>query len=154
MNRQDQISGLVWLLVGICIIVGSLSFLRIGTAREPGPGLFPLIAGISLSFFSLIIVVNAMFGRFPEKRSIGELWAGLNWKGICWVMAALLIYASLLERAGFLLVTTLLLIYLFRAIEPQQWKLAVGLSILASIFSYLVFDRLLEGQLPKGFLGF
>ncbi len=87
-------------------------------------------------------------------RSLGELWTGLNWKGTCYVVAALLIYAALLEKVGFLIWTTLLLIYLFRAIEPQKWKLAIGLAILASLLSYLVFDRLLEGQLPRGFLGF
>jgi len=154
MNRQDQLSGLVWLLVGLLVIIGSLSFLRTGTTHEPGPGLFPLIAGISLSLFSLIILIKGTLVRISEKRSLGELWAGSNWKGICYVVAALLIYAAMLERVGFLLLTTFLLIYLFRAIEPQKWKLAIGLSIIASILSYLVFDRLLEGQLPRGFLGF
>ena len=154
MNRQDQLSGLVWLLVGLLVIIGSLSFLRIGTTHEPGPGLFPLIAGISLSLFSLIILIKGTLVRISEKRSLGELWAGSNWKGICCVVAALLIYAAMLERVGFLLLTAILLVYLFRAIEPQKWKLAIGLSILASIVSYVVFDRLLEGQLPRGFLGF
>jgi putative tricarboxylic transport membrane protein len=154
MNRRDQLSGLVWLLAGLCITIGSLYSLRIGTTREPGPGLFPLIAGISLSLFSLTILIKATLVRILDKKSLGELWTGLNWKGICYVVAALLIYAVMLERIGFLLLTTLLLVYLFRAIEPQKWKLAIGLSILASILSYVVFDRLLEGQLPRGFLGF
>ena len=154
MNRQDQLGGLVWLLAGLCITIGSLSSLRIGTTYEPGPGLFPLIAGILLSLFSSVILIKATFGRLAEKRSLREVWAGLNWKGICCVVAALVIYAVMLERIGFLLLTTLLLIYLFRAIEPQKWKLAIGLSILASILSYVVFNRLLEGQLPRGFLGF
>jgi putative tricarboxylic transport membrane protein len=154
MNRQDQLSGLVWLLAGLSITIGSLSSLRIGTAHEPGPGLFPLIAGVSLSLFSCIILIKATFTRTSENKGLGELFVGLKWKDIGYVVAALLIYAAMLESIGFLLLTTLLLIYLFRAIEPQKWKLAIGLSILASLLSYLVFDRLLEGQLPRGFLGF
>jgi len=154
MNRQDQISSLIWLLLGLFIIIGSLSSLKIGTARDPGPGLFPIIAGVSLSLFSFVILVKATFVKTSEKRSLRELWTGLNWERIFYVTGALLLYSILLQTVGFLLLTLLLLIFLFRAIEPQKWKLAIGISILASVISWLVFDRLLQVQLPRGFLGF
>jgi len=154
MDKQDQITSLVWLLIGLSITIGSISSLRIGTTREPGPGLFPLLAGFLVSFFSLAILIKATFSKTSEKRNLRKLWDGLNWRGVVYTIGALLTYSSLLEVVGFLLTTLLLLIYLFRAIKPQKWRLAIGLSFLLSIVSYLVFDRFLQVQLPRGFWGF
>ena len=154
MDRQDQISSLSWLLIGLFITIGSIYSLRTGTTSNPGPGFFPLIAGILLAVFSLAILLKATFAKKSEKNGLRSLWAGLNWGGIFYTMGALLIYSMLLKTIGFLLMTFLLLIYLFRVIEPQKWKLAIGLSILASSISYILFGRILQLQLPRGFLGF
>ncbi len=153
MNRQEQVAALVWLLVGLFIIIYALRALRVGTTRAPGPGFFPLVAGISLAFFSLIVLLKETFGKISGKGTKGELRNDLNRRGIVYVTIALLVYAVLLETVGFLVMTTVLLIYLFRAIVPQKWGFAVGLSILAVGVSYLIFDRLLQLQLPRGFLG-
>jgi putative tricarboxylic transport membrane protein len=154
MNRKDLVSSLGWLLIGLSIITGSVCSLEIGSANEPGPGLFPLLAGILVSFLSLIILLKAAFTKTSEKRSLRKLWEGLNWPKIFYTIGALLIYAIALEAVGFLLMTLLLLIFLFRKIEPQKWKLTIGLSIIASVSSYLIFNKLLQAQLPMGFLGF
>jgi hypothetical protein len=50
--------------------------------------------------------------------------------------------------------TALLLLFLFRAIEPQKWKMAIGLAISSSVGFYLLFDRVLQVSLPKGIFGF
>jgi putative tricarboxylic transport membrane protein len=154
MNRKDLLSSLIWMSIGLSIIIGSVSSLEIGTASEPGPALFPLLAGVLISFLSLVILLKAAFAKTSEKWSPRELWEGLNWPKIFYTIGALLIYAIMLERVGFLLMTLLLFIFLFIKIEPQKWKLAIGLSILASVGSYLIFDRLLQAQLPRGLLGF
>jgi len=154
MNRKDLVSSLIWLVIGLSIIIGSVSSLEIGTANEPGPALFPLLAGIFVSFLSSLILLKAAFAKTSEKWSLRKLWEGLNWPKIFYTIGALLIYAIMLEIVGFLLMTLLLFIFLFRKIEPQKWKLTIGLSILASVGAYLLFDRLLQAQLPRGFLGF
>lgn len=63
-------------------------------------------------------------------------------------------YAFLLEKAGFVVSTFLLLFVLFKAVEHQGWRLAVGGSLAVAIASYAIFDRWLMLQLPKGFWGF
>jgi len=67
---------------------------------------------------------------------------------------ALFWYAIFLEILGFLMVTFLLLIFLFRGIEPQRWLVSVGGSALASLICYAIFELWLKTQLPKGILGF
>jgi putative tricarboxylic transport membrane protein len=71
-----------------------------------------------------------------------------------YTIAILFVYALLLESVGFLLMTLLLFIFLFRRIEPQKWKFVTGVSVLASVGAYLIFDRILQVQLPRGFFGF
>jgi len=154
MNRLDQVGSLVWLFVGMLIILGSLLSLKVGTANDPGPGLFPFLAGILLTVFSLTIFLKATFQKRSERKSVHNLWAIPHWKKVAYTIAVLFIYALLLERVGFLFMTLLLFIFLFRKIEPQKWKLVIGLSVLASVGAYLIFDRILQVQLPRGLFGF
>ena len=153
MDKRDLVSSLVWFSMGLFIILGSLS-LEIGTLNNPRSGLFPLIAGSLLSLFSLVILTQATLAKTSEKKSLSELFAGSHWRKVLYTIGVLLIYSIMLNTIGFLVVTLLLLIFLFRGIEPQKWKIAIGLSILASVISYLLFDRALQLQLPRGFLGF
>ena len=154
MDKKDLVSSSAWLFIGLCIIVGTVSTLEVGTANEPGPGLLPLIAGILVACLSLVIFLKAVVVKTSEKWSLSKSWEGSNWLKLFYTIAALLIYAALLETVGFLFMTLLLLVFIFRWVEPQKWGLTIGLSILASGGAYLVFDRLLQAQLPKGFLGF
>ena len=153
MDKRDLVSSLVWFSVGLFIVFGSLS-LEIGTLNNPRSGLFPLIAGSLLSLFSLVILTQATLAKTSEKKSLSKLFAGSDWRKVLYTIGALLIYSITLDTIGFLVVTLLLLIFLFRGIEPQKWKIAIGLSLLASVVSYLLFDRALQLQLPRGFLGF
>jgi len=138
----------------LLIIIGSLSLLEVGTFYNPGPGLFPLMMGILLSFLSLIILMSAILNKAAEKRKLAELWEGSNWQKMLYTAGSLFVYPLVLDILGFLLTTFLLLVFLFRAIEPQKWRIAIGSSILISIAFYLVFDRTLQVQLPRGFCGF
>ena len=154
MNRQDQLSSLVLFLIGLFIITASFSMLKIGSLLNPGPGLFPGLTGFLLIVFSLAILLRATFGHTSEEKGVRSLWAGLNWPKVLYTTGVLLIYAIALNMIGFLIMTLLLLIFLLRIVEPKKWKLTITVSILASVISYLIFDRILQVQLPRGFIGF
>jgi len=122
--------------------------------NDPGPGLFPFLAGMLLIVFSLSVFLKATFQKESGKKNIRQLWATSHLKKVLYTIAVLLIYTLLLERVGFLLMTLLLFIFLLRKIEPQKWRLVIGLSVLASVGAYLMFDRILQVQLPRGLFGF
>ena len=78
--------------------------------------------------------------------------AGMRWvKGI-YVLLALLIYTFAFVHIGFVLSTILLLVFLFKAIEPERWTIAIGGAILASLVCFVVFSLWLDVQLPRGFI--
>ena len=151
MKKNDQMSSLVWLLLALYICTESMR-LPLGAWRDPGPGFLPLGSGIILGILSGIAYLKASMSKSPEAK--GSWYSKERWKNLVVVVVALFAYAIFLEILGFLLATFLLLIFLFRGIEPQKWVVSIGGSALASFISYAVFELWLKTQLPKGILGF
>ena len=151
MKSHSRISTLVWLLFALLICVESLR-LPLGSWRDPGAGFLPLGAGIFLAILSAI----AFFQTGPQKGEKVQRyrWSKGRWKSIVLILLALCGYGIFLDFLGFLLTTFFLLILLFRFVEPQPWKVAIGGSLLASVLSYVVFEIWLKTQLPPGVLGF
>jgi putative tricarboxylic transport membrane protein len=150
-KKYDQISSLAWLLFAIYICIESLR-LPLGSMREPGAGFLPLGSGLCLGVLSVVVYFQA---RFREKDDVRRSWYSKErWKSLLIILAALFAYSLLLEFLGFLVSTFILLLMLFRLVQPRRWVVAVGGSASASILSYVVFEVWLKTQLPRGILGF
>ncbi len=151
MKRNDAISSLVWMSLAAYICIESVR-LPVGSWRDPGSGFFPLLSGIFLGLLSGLTFIKAFL---QKKEDGGETWYSKHkWKSLTAVLVVLFGYAFFLEIFGFLLSTFLLLIFLFRGIEPQRWVVSIGGSAVASFLSYAVFELWLKTQLPKGIFGF
>src|SRR3990172_12652274 len=93
--------------------------------------------------------LSRAIGAGPLRRAPGAavaLWAGSRWRKIILVVAALVGYAYALERLGFFLTTVLVLIFLFKAIEPQRWTVAVAGAVLTALAAYRLFHLWLGAQ--------
>ena len=153
MKRHDQMSSLVWLAfaISICIESSRLSF---GSFHNPGPGFLPLLIGILLGVFSVVVFLRTSLSGKPQEN-IRSWYPKERWKKLIRVLAALFAFSFCLEVLGFLVSTFLLLVFLFRyGMEPKRWVVSIGGSALASFSSYAVFELWLRTQLPKGILGF
>ena len=69
------------------------------------------------------------------------------------VIAVLFIYGLAFVPLGFILSTFLLLVFLFKAVEPQRWSVAILGSIITTVTAYGIFQVWLGSQLPAGLLG-
>jgi len=150
MKKYDQMSSLLWLALAFYIGIESLR-LPLGSWRDPGPGFLPLGAGIGLAILSLTVFSQARFRT--EERTRQGWYSQERWKSLLVILGVLFGYALFLDFLGFLVSTFLLLVMLFRFVEPQRWVVAIGGSALASIASYIVFEVWLKTQLPKGIFG-
>jgi hypothetical protein len=65
----------------------------------------------------------------------------------------LVVYIFSLSILGFLVGTFLLLLFLFRIMEPLPWRTVILASIVTLGAAYLLFDVFLGTQLPKGIWG-
>ena len=150
MKKYDRVSSLLWLSFALYIGIESLR-LPLGSWRDPGPGFLPLGAGICLAILSLTAYFQAR-SRVEEKTRKGW-YSPEKWKSLVFILAVLFGYALFLDYLGFLISTFLLLVMLFRFVEPQRWVVCIGGSALISIASYVIFEIWLKTQLPKGILG-
>jgi len=65
-----------------------------------------------------------------------------------------LAYYLFLNSLGFNLVSFFLTAFLFAFYASRRWPAAIGLAVITTGLAYLLFEVLLEGNLPKGLLGF
>ena len=149
MRKYDILSGLFLLVVSLAILGGSLQ-LQVGTLTAPGAGFFPLVTGLVLGIFSVLIIAQAReTGKVPVR-----FWApAANRKGIYLSFLFILVYALLLERLGFIVSTTLFFILFSRYVSGHRWTTAVFFALVTSLATYFVFNLLLHAPLPEGIMG-
>jgi len=144
---RDLVSGLFWLAVAIFAAVQGLS-LKLGNLNRPGAGFFPFWGGVVLGLLSIVLVVSSR-GRDAAggSRARSESSKPLV------VVGALLGYLLLLETLGFVAVTFLFLLLLFR-LERLTWAFSAVSAGVGALASYVLFQLWLKTQLPTGPFGF
>lgn len=152
MNRQDQYSGLFWLMVAIFVCWKS-NQMRIGTFHSPGPGFFPFWSGFSLGAFSLILVVTNILEK-KEGGKIINLWKGIDWGYVILTLVFLFMWAIFLDRVGYLITTFGVMALLFALGRgPRPWVHVVA-ALITTMVTYFIFYVWLNVSLPKGIFGF
>ena len=151
-KRRDIISSIFWLALGMGICYGGYN-LEVGSLNDPGSGFMFFWVGI----FMIALSVGILFRAIKETAVPGELkrvfWTEIRLMKIISVLAALVLYAYLFTFLGFILSTVLLLIFLFKVVEPQTWTKAILGAVISSLTAYAVFHLWLGSQLPLGLLG-
>lgn len=152
MNRQVVISAIFWLWISIFVCKESLKS-DIGSLHAPGPGFIPFWSAVVLGVFTiLLVIVSTLKGQLKAK--ITDLWKGMQWQRVGWILCALLLYLLLLPRLGFLITTFGLMVLAMATIKRGRlWLLGINALIIV-LASYLVFNVFLDVKLPKGPLGF
>jgi putative tricarboxylic transport membrane protein len=149
MSKADQWSGSVWFIFSLFACYLSYK-LGLGTVHQPGPGFVFFWTAIVVAVLSLVVVVKSFAEEPTEEKKVYFTTSGVR-KTVL-VLLALFLYGLLLEWAGFIVMTLLLLIFLLRAIEKKTWLFTLLMSLTATALSYLLFETALQSQLPKGLL--
>ena len=148
---RDVVSGLFWLAVAIFAVVQGFA-LKLGALNRPGPGFFPFWGGVVLGVLSLALLVGSWTKRARPAPAAPAPVLLESWKLLV-VIGALLAYVVLLEWLGFVIVTVLFLVLLFR-LERRGWTFSVVSAFLGGAASYALFQLWLKTQLPVGPFGF
>ncbi len=149
MEKANQISSVFWLILGLAIAWGSYR-MGVGSLNHPGPGFLPFGCGMILAGLAALVFVKGTLSPGGKTGTFQRLWGGTRWHKGVYVVGALLAYNFIFGYLGFILSTILLLLFLFKAIEPQKWSVAVAGALIASLASYVLFARWLDVQLPLG----
>lgn len=152
MKGHQRISSIFWIVLGMYVAIHAYR-LGIGHFRQPGPGLIFFLAAL----FIIILGIFDLAGGFIKIFKTDEekpIWSGVQWPNVLIILAILLIYVFVLNVLGFILSTFLLMLSLFKAIEPTRWWVAIVSSIITTLLSYGIFEIWLKVPFPHGFLGF
>jgi putative tricarboxylic transport membrane protein len=154
MKTLDLASGLFWLFISSAAFAGSLR-LGIGTAESPGMGFMPAAASVVLGILSLVLLVKAVIKKMQDMTA--DTTAAILGKNAFMVLIAVVIYAIVMPKLGYLIGTFLLMTFLYWFLERNGIKgLLRGtiISLLTTVASYYLFAVLLHCSFPVGILSF
>ena len=153
MNRW--IGGIFWLVIGLYVGIKAY-LLGLGSLHHPGPGFIFFVAALLLIILSLFDL-GASLAKKPGKGQGGtgdSLWRGVRWQKVLLVIGGLSAYIYCYNLLGFFVSTFLIMVFLFKGVEPTKWWVAIASSIVTISISYGIFKVWLEVPFPAGILGF
>jgi putative tricarboxylic transport membrane protein len=148
MRRADLVGG-----IGLVLFAGfyfERSFvISTGLASDRlGPTFFPRVLASVLALLAAVLIVRALRNRTDPTPL-----APVRTARLFGVLGLTVVWALLLPRAGFLLVTPLLLGSIMWTMGLRRWRGLIGVSLGMTLVLYLVFVRALKVLLPMGPLG-
>ncbi len=155
MRTKDLIGSLLWLLAGCYVAIHSYR-MGLGRLHQPGPGFIFFLAALLLMILSIVAVAKAIWQKPDAETGKGapQVWSGVRWKKILLVLGAAAAYVCIFNTLGFVTSTFLLMVLLFKGVEPTRWQIAILNSIVTTLFSYLIFKLWLGVPFPEGILGY
>jgi len=153
MKKTFLINDIFWMTLAFLTCFGGLK-LGFGSFRQPQAGFMPFLAGLLLGLLALVDLIFGLLTQWRGEKGDKEIWAEISWQKIIMTLAVLFIYTALFSFLGFIIGTILLLLFLFRLMEPKPWWIVLTASLVTTGFFYVGFKMGLDSQLPRGLLGF
>ena len=147
----DILPGLFWIGLSIFAMAGAYK-LELGDFRDPGAGLMPFLIGAVLFLVSLPIVLKPIFKLKPRDEISKKTDSGkIDLVKVVSVSGSLFAYCLLLQEVGYLITTTLLLLFLLKTASSRKWRFVIIGSLLTVIVTYFGFT-FLGLRFPRGIL--
>jgi hypothetical protein len=121
-SPKDLVAGLLFIAVGITAIAIATNY-TLGTAARMGPGYFPRILGM------LMIVLGAVLA-LRSLRLDGPPLPGWKWRPVLVVLASVVVFGLIVNHAGLVLSTILLIAMASAASHEFRPKEAIISGIL------------------------
>jgi hypothetical protein len=139
-HPKDFYAGLIFIAFGIAAIVIGSNY-ALGSAARMGPGYFPRILGIALIVLGAALSLRALSIK-------GDRVPKFHWRPTLVVLGSVTLFGYIVNYAG-LVLSTIILIVLSSAASPEfRFKEAVISGVLLSILVVCVFVLGLKLQLP------
>jgi len=150
---NDAVWGVLLLVLSAAVFLAIRSFPNI-PGQNIGPGAFPALIATGLAGCAVILLVRGV----RELRAGGRLLVFGEWlrsprhvANFLLTCGAIVFYLLTVERLGFLVTATLLLLALFLQLKVKPW-LAVVVAVAAAFAIHAAFYKLLRVSLPWGVL--
>ena len=119
-----------------------------------GPRAFPLTLGVALAGLSLLLLVRCyLAGNGPAEHSGDADSPHFNVVPALVVLGEILLYGFLLQKVGFLLATTAIVLFIMLfSLRLRSLKMIIGVTLGVPVGAWLIFEKLLGIYLANGSL--
>ncbi|HXZ37695.1 MAG TPA: tripartite tricarboxylate transporter TctB family protein [Thermodesulfobacteriota bacterium] len=151
-SRNQKITGFILFGFSLFYFFSSLR-LKLGTFKNPGPGLIPVAIGGFLLLCTGIYLIRVLRLKPPGEGNLAPSRRGpKNYPAIFGILGCTLAYPFLLEYGKFILSTFAIAYLMLAFLKPSRTLFPFFLALGMAVGSFLVFSRFLGVALPSGFL--
>jgi putative tricarboxylic transport membrane protein len=142
------------LLLGVIVLVDTTNMVVPPGSGSVGPQVFQTIIGIFIMAVALFLIVDILRGNYgqPEGTEFGEIESKTDFKTLGMVSASILTYPFLIERAGFVIASTVVFFGVGFAYGARQLIRNLIISLTFALIVYVTFTKGLSVELPAGLL--
>lgn len=140
---RDLAGGLACIAIGLFVVRHASRHYTVGELARMGPGFFPFVLGWMLAGLGALIAVLSL------RRTVQAL-EPPPWRprALAAVLAAVVVFALLVERAGLVPATLALTLVASAAERPYRWRRSIGLGLALALLAWLIFTVGLKMTLP------
>jgi Tripartite tricarboxylate transporter TctB family len=147
MKKAHIVAHAFW-VVFACAAAAESWRLGFGSFVRPGPGFVPFLTALVLGGLAAAAFVQTILRK--SGATTGGAFDVSNLLRVLLVIAVLAVYVLAWYYVGFLASTFLVLLFLFRCVEPLRWHTVLFASTLTLAATYILFSTLLGARLPTG----
>jgi hypothetical protein len=138
---KERLEGLFFFLVALYAFTSSLG-LSIGSLRQPGAGMFPLILSVLLFIVALLIFFSREAGG--KRVVLGQ------WGKPLLIILLTAGFIGFMEQLGYLTAASIYLFALFLLVSRFPFWKTAGLAGFLGLASWYFFEKILALHLPAG----
>ena len=119
-----------------------------GSLARPGPGLYPFFVGVAIAIFAAILTAaHVKSPPEPEPFERGQRTT------LVLMAATFCLWILAMPLLGYVLVTALATFAFCKTMKLEGWRKPFAISAGTAFFIYLLFDKWLYIDLPRGIFG-
>ena len=143
------------LILGLVVLYDTSKMLVPPGSGTVGPQIFPYVVSGFVIFISLGLFVQIFRGNLgvPEGTEFGEVVEKTDFKSLAMVAGSMLTYPLLIERAGFIIASSVVFFGVAFAYGAKNLLKNLAISVIFSLIVYFAFSKGLNVSLPAGILG-
>ena len=140
LQKKDFYAGLFMVLLGAGVTLNSTTY-KLGTFMHMGPGMFPFMLGILMSFVGVLIFISGLMTPLEEGERI--LPESMEWRGWACILAGPLMFILFGVYLGMVAATFMCVFVSALGDRNATWKgsamLAAGITVAGTLlFSYVL----------------
>jgi hypothetical protein len=145
-KKRDFYAGILTTVLGAAVAYDSMAFYNLGTLTHMGPGMFPLMLGVTLTFIGILIFGAALVTPLGEDEHI--LPRQKEWRGWACILAGPILFIVFGEFFGMAPATFVCVFVSALGDRTATLKSSAFLALGITFFGVLLFSYVLQLPFP------